>query len=70
MYKIKTPNENYNGVTYGIKFTNGLGETDSEEIKNILIHDFGYELVYSDTQIEEQKEQPKQTSKKSPTKKG
>jgi len=70
MYKIKTPNENYNGVTYGIKFTNGLGETDSEEIKNILIHDFGYELVYSDTQVEEQKEQPKQTPKKSPTKKG
>jgi len=68
MYKIKTPNHNYNGVTYGVKFTNGLGETDSEEIKNILIYDFGYELVHSDTEVKG--EQPKSTPKKSPAKKG
>jgi hypothetical protein len=70
MYKIKTPNHNYNGVTYGVKFTNGLGETDSEEVKNILVHDFGYELVSSsenqpnDT---ENKEEKAKTAKRTPS---
>lgn len=53
MFKIKTPNENYNGVTFGVKFVSGIGETESEESKNVLVHDFGYLLV------EETKEEPK-----------
>lgn len=44
MYKIKTPNSNYNGITLNVKFTNGTGVTDVEEIKNILINDYGYKL--------------------------
>ncbi|MCK0470887.1 hypothetical protein [Halalkalibacter sp. APA_J-10(15)] len=45
MYKIKTPNERYNGETYGVTFFNGQGETENEEVKNVLVNDFGYELV-------------------------
>lgn len=44
MFIIKTKNENYNGTTWGIKFENGVAEIESEEIKNILVNDFGYEF--------------------------
>jgi len=45
MYKIKTPNPHYNGITNGIKFNNGIGETDSEIVKNILVNEFKYTLI-------------------------
>lgn len=42
-YKIKTPNDRYNGVTEGVAFVNGVGETDDENVKNVLVNDYGYE---------------------------
>lgn len=44
-FKIKTPNPLYNGVTEGVPFANGIGHTDDENVKNILVNDYGYELV-------------------------
>lgn len=48
MYKIKTPNPSYNGVTYGVEFINGNGQTNDEIIRDILVNDFGYEEVIED----------------------
>jgi hypothetical protein len=41
-YKILTPNKQYNGVTEGVAFANGVGHTDNESIKNVLVNDYGY----------------------------
>ncbi|KHF40708.1 hypothetical protein [Halalkalibacter okhensis] len=62
MFKIETPNKNYNGSTYGVAFVNGQGETNKEEIKNILVHDFGYKLVKEVT------DKPKSPTKKTASK--
>lgn len=53
-YKILTPNEQYNGVTEGVAFANGVGHTDSETIKNVLVNDYGYscEVAKPKTQTE------------------
>lgn len=45
MYTIKTPSSFYCGVTYNVKFKDGVGETDDEELKDILINDFKYKLI-------------------------
>lgn len=45
MYKIKTPNPNYNGTTAQVRFLNGIGETTDEQVKNELVNDYGYLLV-------------------------
>ncbi|MCA1027340.1 hypothetical protein LCM23_14665 [Cytobacillus kochii] len=52
MYNIKTPNGFYNGTTYGVKFINGIGKTDNEQVKNILINDFKYILLNEETSTE------------------
>jgi hypothetical protein len=44
-FKIKAPNEKYNGVTEGVAFVNGVGETDDKNAKNVLINDYGYSFV-------------------------
>jgi hypothetical protein len=59
-YKILTPNPNYNGVTEGVAFANGVGYTDSEAIKNVLVNDYGYS--YEDMKSEAE-EKPKQSPK-------
>jgi hypothetical protein len=41
-YKILTPNEQYNGVTEGVAFAAGVGYTDDEDIKNVLVNNYGY----------------------------
>lgn len=56
-YKIITPNERYNGVTEGIPFANGVGYTDDEQLKNVLVNDYGYKA--------EEQEAPKKASKAS-----
>lgn len=43
-YKIITPNAIYNGVTEGVPFANGVGHTDNEATKNILVNDYGYKV--------------------------
>ncbi|MEH7521692.1 hypothetical protein V7149_00195 [Bacillus sp. JJ1503] len=65
-YKILTPNEQYNGVTEGVPFAVGVGYTDNEAIKNVLVNDYGYkceekEAVKPKTQTEAK---PKKTSGK------
>jgi hypothetical protein len=44
-YRIKTPSEFYNGETEGVVFTEGHGETEDKNIRNILVNDYGYEEV-------------------------
>ena len=61
MYKIKTPNENYNGTTFGVQFKNGMAEVESEELKNILVYNFGYQLIEENKQEDVK---PKRSRKK------
>lgn len=42
MYILKTPNKQYNGVTEGVAFSKGIGQTDNSNIRNILVNDYGY----------------------------
>ncbi|MNJ77961.1 hypothetical protein D3C77_755840 [compost metagenome] len=42
MYVIKTPNPNYDGVTIGVKFENGTAVVEGENLRNILVKDYGY----------------------------
>jgi hypothetical protein len=44
-YKIATPNTDWNGLVLGVTFTNGIGETDSEEIRDLLVNVHGYRDV-------------------------
>ncbi|MFP5111831.1 hypothetical protein ACSU64_05565 [Bacillaceae bacterium C204] len=64
MYKIKTPNPHYSGKTSGVEFENGYGQTDNEEIKNILVNDFGYKLLKQEEHKKEQSKKGKQSPKK------
>lgn len=52
MYKIKTPNPYYTGKTYDVLFNKGIGLTENENVKNILVNDFGYELVEETKKLE------------------
>ena len=45
MYTIQTPNPFYNGKTHGVSFEKGIGTTKDENVKNILVNDFGYKLL-------------------------
>lgn len=45
MFKIKTPSDIYNGVTAGVRFEDGIGETDVKAVRDELVDDFGYEDV-------------------------
>ena len=56
-YKIKAPNSTYSGETAGIKFTDGFGETDDEQVVSYL-KEKGYEVTY-----EEVKDKPKKKEK-------
>jgi hypothetical protein len=60
-FKIKTPNDRYNGVTEGVAFANGVGETDDENVKNVLINDYGYSVV---EEPEKKAESPKKKEPK------
>lgn len=62
-YKILTPNPQYNGVTEGLGFVNGVAETDSEILKNVLVNNYGYNV-----ETQKQKAEVKETPKQAPTK--
>ncbi|MEC1155652.1 hypothetical protein [Cytobacillus horneckiae] len=53
MYKIKTPSNLYNGITSGIQFKNGIGLTNEESVKNVLIHDFNYTLIEGEKETQD-----------------
>lgn len=44
-YKLKTPNSLYSGVTEGVPFSQGLGQTEDENTRNILVNDYKYEDI-------------------------
>ena len=44
-YKITTPNPQYNGVTEGVPFADGVGHTDDENVKNSLVNNYGYSVA-------------------------
>jgi hypothetical protein len=60
-YKILTPNTQYNGVTEGVAFADGVGHTDDENIKNKLVNNYGYSC-------EEKKAPAEEKPKKATTK--
>ncbi|WP_262372747.1 hypothetical protein [Sutcliffiella horikoshii] len=45
MFTIKTPNNKYSGVTEGVAFADGVGKTEDENVRNVLVNDYGYEDV-------------------------
>lgn len=44
-FKIETPNKLYKGITEGVPFSKGIGFTDSESTRNVLVNDYGYKDV-------------------------
>lgn len=44
IFKVKAPNSEYNGETAGIKFVDGLAETDNEQVVSYL-KEKGYEVA-------------------------
>jgi hypothetical protein len=42
IFTIKTPNPNYNGVTEGVTFVNGVAEVADEITRNVLVNNYGY----------------------------
>jgi hypothetical protein len=55
-YTIKTPNELYNGVTEGVPFAKGIGQTDEENVRNVLVNDYGYEDITENKKTKQKKE--------------
>lgn len=54
MYKIETPNKKYSGVTEGVAFADGIGRTDCENTRNVLVNDYGYKDVTNLKELEEE----------------
>lgn len=50
MFVIKTPNPNYDGITLGVKFENGAAVVEDENLRKVLVNDYGY--------LSESKDQP------------
>lgn len=44
-YTLKTKNPNYNGVTEGVPFAKGIGHTEDENVRNVLVNNYKYEDV-------------------------
>ena len=42
IFTIKTTNPNYNGVTEGVTFVNGVAEVSDEFLRNVLVNNYGY----------------------------
>lgn len=57
IFKVKAPNGGYNGETAGIKFVDGLAETDDEQVVSYL-KEKGYEVA-----TEGAKDKPKKKEK-------
>src|SRR5690625_181511 len=47
-YKIETPNKLYKGITEGVPFSQGVGQTDDKNVRNVLVNDYGYEDITED----------------------
>lgn len=53
MHVIRTPNPNYDGTTHGVKFGNGAAVVEDEDLRKILVHDYGYALEEDESKPEE-----------------
>ncbi|WP_026558360.1 hypothetical protein [Brevibacillus sp. NSP2.1] len=49
IYTIKTPNAQYNGITEGVPFVNGVAEVKDEATRNVLVNNYGYIDATGDT---------------------
>lgn len=58
MFVIKTPNPNYDGVTLGVKFENGAAVVEDENLRKVLVNDYGY--------LSETKKEPEEPIKPAP----
>lgn len=61
-YVIETPNKRYSGVTEGVAFSGGRAIVEDENIKNILVNDYGYSVA---EEIFDDKNEDKSAAKKS-----
>lgn len=41
-YVIESPSKQYGGYTLGVRFENGVGETEDKKVRDALVGDFGY----------------------------
>ena len=63
MAKIYAPNKGYAGVTAGVSFSNGVGETEDKWAIQWFKYK-GYKIVEEKKEIKEQKENTKTKKKK------
>src|SRR5690625_1425693 len=44
-YVLKTPNPLYKGITEGVPFSKGIGQTNDKNVRNVLVNDYKYEDI-------------------------
>jgi len=66
MAKVIAPNQQYNGLSAGVMFINGVGETDNPHLLE-WFESKGYTVEYTETeQEEEQTPKPEQSPEPEP----
>lgn len=58
MWRILSPNTEYNGITAGVTFVGGVGETDKEPSDYFQRHGYQIEALEADDTAAEADEQP------------
>ena len=58
MAVIKSPNQEYTGISAGVTFVNGVGNTDNENLIE-WFRDHGYEVEEDTEDTEEKAKKPK-----------
>lgn len=58
MWRILSPNTEYNGITAGVTFVGGVGETDSDPSDYFQRHGYQVEALEADAAAEEADEKP------------
>lgn len=58
MWRILSPNTEYNGITAGVTFVGGVGETDSDPSDYFQRHGYQIEALEADDTAEEADEKP------------
>lgn len=58
MWRILSPNTEYNGITAGVTFVGGVGETDSDPSDYFQRHGYQVEALEADAAAAEADEKP------------